>query len=402
MTIKNLSFMVFILLLIAIPSLSAIGITPGRTTIDFEPNLERDINFTVVNSEYKNMNVAFVVDGELADYITLSNEVVYFEATKDKKDFSYTLNLPLELAPGLHKANVIATELPENISGEEIIVRATVSVVTQIYVYVPYPGKYIDANLEVVADDESGNVFFYIPIISRGEEEINSVKSFIDIYSQGEIIASIETDDLQISPGKRKELSTVWIPDVALGEYTAKARINYDENELNLEKAFRLGGDFIEILGVSANDFKLSEVARIKVLVQNRQTEKVDEATASFKIYDNQLEEIASLQSENYEVPALSNKELIVYWDTEFVDKGQYSSELRVDYNDEFISRNLRIDIDDDSMIFTGIGFVISSDIERKFNAMSIAIIVIGILALANLVWFLWWLRKKRDKSKKN
>ncbi len=381
-----------------IPNISAIGISPGRTSIDFSPNLEKEVLFSVSNTENKDMDVAFTIEGELAEYIALTNEVVNFNSSESSKEFRYKLNLPASLSPGLHKAYIIVVELPEGVEDVELIVKATVSVVTQVYVYVPYPGKYIEVSLDIVSKEESNLINFYIPLISRGEEKINSVKGIINIYKGDEKVASLDTNELSLEMNDKKELSAVWDPDVFSGEYKAVASVNYDGDIKETEKKFNVGDESLEVLGVSVNNFKLGDVARIKILVQSRLLEGVKKSFANLKVYDSELQKIEDLKSESYEILPNSNKEMIVYWDTEKLDKGEYGSDLKVYYGENFIAKKLKIQVVDDSMVFTGVGFVIASETDKRTSVMKFLYIIIGFLVLINLVWLVWWLRNKKKK----
>ncbi len=391
---KN-KILILILGLFMISNVLALGITPGRTTIDFEPNLVRDVKFSIVNTESKDMDIAFSVEGALADYISISSDVASIGSDEGSKEFGYTLTLPRGLAPGLHKADVIALEVPRGGAEDGTVVRATVSVVTQVYVYVPYPGKFLEASLDIVSKDEENTIDFYVPFISRGEESVLSIKGAIDIYKGDEKIFSLDTNELSASVGDRKELRATWNPGVAPGEYRAAVSVNYDGEILKLEKEFNVGPEDFGVLGISVNDFKLGDVARIKILVQNKLSDDVSGAFADLSVYDSDLGEIASLTSENYDVPAESNKEMIIFWDTERLDKGQYGSELDINYNDRFVSKNFRVDVSEDAMLFSGVGFVISDGV-GEVRSTTILIIVIVFLVLVNLVWLLWWLRHKK------
>ena len=69
----------------------ALGITPGRTSVDFSPDFEKEVTFSVVNTEGKDMDIAFSVEGDLADYVNISNEVVSFSSEEGSKSFKYRL-----------------------------------------------------------------------------------------------------------------------------------------------------------------------------------------------------------------------------------------------------------------------------------------------------------------------
>lgn len=391
----------FLFLVVLIPSINALGITPGRTSIDFSSNLQKEVSFSVINSEHKNMNIAFTVQGDLVNYIEIDKEVISFSKDENSKDFKYKLNLPKAISPGLHQVEIIATELPEDIEDIGMVVKATVSVATQLYVHVPYPGKYIDANFDIVKREDENLIDFYIPIISRGEEDIKEAKGIIEIYKNNEKIRTLETDEISISSGSKKELSFSWEPDVAPGEYSASAKVIYDgESTQGIKKIFNVGEENLGVLGISVNNFKLGDVAKIKILVQNKLSDEIRKAIANLKVYDSQLEEIVDLKSQDYIIPAKSNKEMVLYWDTEKIQKGQYGSELRIDYNQEFVSKNFKVDVNEDSMYFSGIGFVISSGDGGKMSTTSLLIIIIIILVLVNLIWFVWWKRHKKKGKK--
>jgi len=395
---NSLIVLIFLISLIVLTSnINALGITPGRTSMDFSSNLQKEISFSVINSENKNMNIAFTVQGDLVNYIEMDKEVIAFNKNENSKDFKYKLNLPKALSPGLHQAEIIATELPEDIEDIGMVVKATVSVATQLYIYVPYPGKYIDVNFDIVNRENENIIDFYLPIISRGEEKIDKVRGIIEIYKNNEKIRTLETNEISITSGSKKELNLNWEPDVAPGEYSASAKVIYDgESTREIQKAFNVGNGSLGVLGISVNNFKLGDVAKIKILVQNKLSDEIEKAITNLKVYDSQLEEIVDLKSQDYTIPAKSNKEMILYWDTEKIQKGQYSSELKIDYNNEFVSKNFKIEVNEDSMYFSGIGFVVSSGDNKKISTTNLLIIVIVILVLINLIWFVWWKRHKK------
>ena len=129
--------------------------------------------------------------------------------------------------------------------------------------------------------------------------------------------------------------------------------------------------------------------------MQNKLNDPVKDAYASLAVYDTNLQKIADLKSENYEIPPLSNKEIVVYWDTEKLNKGNYDSDLGINYKDKFIVKNLQIQVTETSMTFSGTGFAIAAD-NQKLNINSIYYIIIGILVLVNMAWLVWWMRNKK------
>jgi len=390
------------MILILIVNVNSLGITPGRTNMDFSPNLERlnaDVSFSIVNTEHKDMDVGLTVQGELKDYITLGTNIASFSSTEESKFFLYNINLTRTngLSPGLHKAEIVAIEIPKDVSESGMVLKTTVSVVTQVYIYVLYPGKYLEANLDFMVKEDSLG-YFYIPMISRGNETIDNIKATIDIYdSSNKKIKTINSELVDLRASERKEMVGIW-KDPVEGRYKSICKIEYDGKIIEIEKDIVVGED-VSLLSVGVNDFKLGGIAKIRILVQNKLDTSVQNTYANLKIFDNGFKQIEDLKSELYEIPSSSNKEMIVYWDTEKIGKGTYDSELKIDFNQKFLSKKMKIDIKEDSMVFSGVGFVVSEG-NGKISSMSILYIIIGALALINLSWLVWFIRSRSKKSK--
>jgi hypothetical protein len=75
------------ILLVFTLNVSAIGITPARTTMDFSSNYQKNVSFSVVNSEKKDMSVVFYVRGDLKDYVKLNTEYAEFKSNEESKSF---------------------------------------------------------------------------------------------------------------------------------------------------------------------------------------------------------------------------------------------------------------------------------------------------------------------------
>ena len=393
---KKLVLVFLMLVVVLIPLVCSLGVTPGRNTLDFSPNLEKSFSFSVLNTEPKEFSVALSVEGDLADYVKVSEDKINFLANEKSKEISYSIKLPRGLSPGLHKAEISITEVPSDSKNSGVSITTTVSVVTQLYIYVPYPGKYLEGRGDIV--NKGTSAVFYIPVISRGEEKINEAYCKIVIYKGEAKLGEIESSRVSIEKGERKELTAEWQGEP--GKYKAVISLIYDGKIETIEKEFNLGLENVDVLGVSVNEFKLGDVAKIKILVQNKDSGEIAEAEANMKIYGADNDKVADIKSERYNIPAKSNKEMNIYWDTEKVDKGEYGSNLKINYEDKFVEKNLKIDVKEDSMTFSGVGFVIASDTGGKISITKLLFIIIGFLILVNLGWLVWWMRNKKKHKK--
>lgn len=378
--------------------ISAFGITPGRTTINFEPGLEKEIEITITNSENEDMTVVLYVKGELAKYVNLNKEYIDFASNEKSKTFKYTIKLPESVSEkGLKTSKIVALKAPKGTSESGAVVGATVAVASQLYLNIPYEGKAIDAQLDIIEPDAGGEAVFLIPVINRGEENIDELYADIEIYSNNELIDTISTTKYSLEKEKRIELSGKWTPS-NIGEYKAKAIIKYDENEEIIEKNFFVGEAELEIELITVKDFELGEIAKFNILVNNHGSETYENVYVNMKISGEQGETIANFKTPNYEVLPNAKTEMNSYWDTEDVEKGLYDGILTLKYRDQKREKSVKVKVEQYSLEVLGLtGKVIVSS-ESSSNTGRILIVFLIILAIVNAVWFILWKQKKRKK----
>jgi len=379
-----------------VSSVCALGVTPARTTIDFEPGLSTQISFDVLNSEGKDMNLVLAVQGGLAEYITLPITTVSISANEGSRTFTYDVNLPDRLEPGNHLGEVVVLELPEGGETSEAYVRATLAVITQLRVYVPYPGKYANAKMVIINADGNGDVTFIFPVVSAGEFDLSSVKANVDIYNKlNEKVDSFNTKEISVLSGEKKEIVHKWRADVPIGEYRAVASLIYDEGVLNFEGTFSVGSQELELQDIIVEDFSLGEIAKLEMLVENKWSELISGAHIETKIMNNRGEVVSDFKSASYDVEALAKQVFVSYWDTAGVLVGDYETEVSINYGDKSSKRSLEFQVEKNELRIIGLGYVISAEEDSGMNTLVIVlIIVIVVLVLINVVWFLL-LRKR-------
>jgi len=388
-----------LLILITLPGISPLGITPGRTTLMYEPGMEKDIQFSVLNNQNKDMQVIFMVQGELNSSIKLKENIIEFSSSEESKQFSYNFIVPegIERNPGLHTAEIMALEVPKADAGGTYV-GATVAVVSQLYFYVPYPGKYVDADLNVLDAESNGTATFIIPVINRGKLGIGEVRGVIDVYNSfNEKIASINTDYYSLEPGKRTELSAKWDVNTLPGDYLARFSVFYDGETRNFEKQFIIGIKGVSIESILVNNFILGEIAKMQILVHNRWNEDLNDVYANLIVYDNDYQTMADVKSASEKIPALSEKELIAYWDTIGVQEGEYDGKLMIKYGEKSTDKNLLLKVGQDRLEVIGVGYAIRGDRGGGVNMVAILLVLVIILLIVNVAWFIFFKRSTRS-----
>jgi hypothetical protein len=395
----------FLFLLVGIfmiGSVFALGITPARTTLDFEKNAKKSIGFDILNAGGNDIKVVFSTQGDLAEYISLPVKELEISGDEKAKSFTYELNLPSELSPGLHTGEVFALQLPGGATSEGSQILATLAVVTQVHLYVPYPGKYANAKMYVYSANVGEDVRVVIPVVSTGEFDLSSVHANIDIYSKlGEKVASFNTNEVSIASGAKKELVYNWKADVEIGEYLAKAAIVYDDGTINLEKEFIVGSKELELQEIRVDGFSLGEIAKLEMLVENKWSEAISNVHIETLIKDAEGDVVSNFESAAQDIGALNKESFVSYWDTAGVREGTYDAEVSIKYGDKTSEKNLKFEVSQNELVIVGLGYVISTDAGGGVDTIVIVLVVVIVLmVLINLLWFLL-LRKKLGNAKK-
>ena len=389
-----------LIMLLILPNILGLGITPGRTTINYEKGLEQEIDFSVLNSDHKNMEILLTVRGELNDSITLYDSLVNFMPSEESKNFKYKIEMPnnIALEPGLHKAEIVALQIPKK-GSDGTYVGATIAVISQVYVYVACPGKCIETDLNVLDAEENSTATFIVPIINRGKLDIGSARAIIDIYNLDyEKKGSLETDTLSGPSGSRTELSGKWGVNLNSGNYIAKISVFYDGETKTFEKQFSIGKNILSIESILVNNFQLGEIAKLQILVENRWNQELRDVFANLLVFNKDNQVMADIKSASDKVPALSKKELIAYWDTVGVSEGEYDGKLAVYYNDKSSDKNLILKVSEDSLDVFGIGYAIRPKGGKGIDITMILMVLVIILLIANLSWFIFFRRALKKK----
>jgi len=390
---------IFLVFISFINSVESLGVSPGRTTINFEPGLKQSIPFIVYNSENKEMTVEIEVQGDLKDVITLNDQRLSFSVGEDAKSSSYDFNLPKDLGPGIHEAKIVIKEVSKSSSYADAFIGASAAVVTQLHVIVPYPGKYVIAELKVSETGEGQPLMFLVPVTNYGTQDIIKARGTIEIYgSNNEKVASLETNEQAIKSKERVELvGRLDTQNIKPGEYTAKVSVNYDNNIANAEIMFEYGSMKIEILSVNIDNIVLGQIAKVNILVKNLWTDIVKNVFVEIIVFDKEENELTRTKSASEDIPGNTEKELIGYWDTKDLKVGTYKGKMLIHYEDKTTEKPIEAVVNQNSIKvnFIGVtGQAVAMSGDGQMNK-DILVLLLFILIGINVAWFVYFKKKK-------
>jgi hypothetical protein len=383
----------------------AIGITPGRAVLNFEPNGEKTGIVSVINSEEKEASVSVAVGGELKEFISVSESSFKLNPGGEKK-ITYNLKMPYKLAPGVHSAKIVAVQTADMSGGGSTFVGSAAGVVSEVSVFVPYPNKYIESSLNIDGPDSNNNIAFVIPVVNRGSVGVEKASAEITITdSAGRRISIVKTNELSVPALERKELfGQLNSANMPFGNYSAIAVVSYDENVLTLQKSFSIGEPIVEVESIKVGDFKLGEIAKFDLAVKNNWNEPINGFYLQMIISNPNGGGIeGNFRSINYDLPPVSRTIVNAFWDTAGIAKGIYEASLVMNYGSKSLEKKYKLDVKDDSIDVAAIGYVITAKSKEGGVSNSVIIVlvtIIAVLVIANILWFLVLRKKMKSRAK--
>jgi len=391
------SLIVILTLLTTFSTVQAIGITPGRRTFDYKEDMKEKVEFRVINNEYKEMDVQLYKDGFLSSFIEFEPRTVHFNADEESKTFSYTLKVgPIDLAGGSYEGSIVAVEIPRA-GREEVGTSATPGVATQAVLRIPYPGQYVEAELQIGESAPGEKVQFAVVVTNLGSQP-TTVKAKIDILQGNKLIQNIEANPITLNPTQRNALRAEW-PAFESGVFKARATVNYAGKFIVIEKEFKVSGEMIEIKRIFVKNYRLNEIAKVAIVVESKWNEVIKNVYGHLIVTNQQSDIVGDFKSASIDLKPKAIETIYAYWDTEGVPTGDYDGKIILNYEDKQIEKLLKAQLGIDSLQINIVGLSAQAISSRRAtgNISTILVIIIIILALLNMAWFLYFKRKKRE-----
>ncbi|MFC1648650.1 hypothetical protein ACFL1B_04285 [Nanoarchaeota archaeon] len=363
-----------LLLLLAMPLVIGLGISPASIDLLFQPDAEMTINFLAYNSDSQEKQVSIGVSGELADYMTFESNTLYFKAGERSKAFTATLSLPMELQPGPNTAKVLLREMTRG-QGQ---IAATVSIESTVKVMVPYPGKYIEVRLP--SQDNPGKAL--IEARNLGQEDISLAKAHLTIYDRGNEVAQATSETKPI-PSKATEYFTLPLEVNKPGAYLVNATVTHEEGYGSATKTFNIGEQVLRLIQATSSGNKNIE---IMLDLFNDWNQELSQGYAEVIIDGETLPTlIESFQP--YETRTLNT-----YWNAEGKEHKEYTLIVKTHFNGKTEETSIQATLTEQGLIIAG-----KSPISK--SRVGLITIIIVITLLLAIIFIIIKRRKKNQLS---
>lgn len=381
----------FFLLYFFAPSASALGISPGKISMDFVPNEEFEFEGMIINNEGGPQELDISAEGELKDYITLLTPDHIVIDTDKLAVYRFRLELPDKFdRPGEHIGIIWAAQHIEEVEGGMLGARMKVG--TKIVVRVPYPGKYAEIALDIENANVNDTVVFDITVSNLGKENITQAKGEMEILDmENRTVVVLETEGKPIETTKSEILQATWFSDVDPGLYRVNVTVFYDGETANLERAFNLGAPLIKIVNVSAEPVINGTIGKVLTKIHSYWNQEIKDVYVELFVKDTNNKTIAHDKSQNLNLGAFSTQTVTSYWDTaEGFPLGEYKGLVILNYLDKKDSAEVDLELIEKTGIF---------GLPETTGNIVIIIIVVVFVAVVLIALFVFY-RKRKEKNK--
>jgi hypothetical protein len=201
---------------------------PGKMVkLDFEPGMVHTEKYPFWGAE----RIGIRLSEDLAPYATLHDP----NPEGGPREISVDFKLPQEMPhPGRWTLGIVATDIGPVGGG----MAAIAQIVVELFVYVPFPGKYLYVTISASDVEQNETAKSKISLISRGDEDITgasldfevvneinesvyqTTKKLATLFAKKTIVEEMEFETNGILPGPHKAIATV--------SYDGKQTSSYD------------------------------------------------------------------------------------------------------------------------------------------------------------------------------
>ncbi len=319
----EIKLILFILLfsLLYFPLSSALGVMYWHNSqVNFQPGLTLQLNYAIHGVD-PNQDIRVYAEGDLAQYVDISPEKL-----TGGGGFTAILRLPDVIEkPGPHTIYFVAAEF----FGEGGGIGTSVTIRVPYTVFVPYPGRYVGANLRV----SDINVGEPLPVSLEGTNlgtENYTISANIEIYAKERVgifdLGSIYAASQDTFVFKKKIDTKEYKP----GNYKIIGIIDYG-TPLRLEADFRIGSLFVSIIN-SSSRFMKNTINPFDVEVESNWNNPIDSVYAEVRVY-NATRNVSLFKTPSENLERWGRKSLKGFFDTRGIAPGFYDAEIILFYS---------------------------------------------------------------------
>jgi len=373
---------------------SAVGIqypSAGDRLIVFQPNIERTLDFVLLNAEHIH---SYKTAGVLDDYVTIIDPAQDSGARQITAD----IKMPATLDPGIYTIMIGGAEMG-NVGGT---VGALTAVQSKVTVLSLYPDAYPEFSLSVGDISINQSTEYYVTVHNYGMKRINAAQAFISIYDpDNNLVTTLATDTQPVEiklddPVISTALKAVFNTSQYIlkpGIYRAVAKLVYDTIEMpdTKEGTFRVGTLNVYVTDWTRSVF-VNSTNKFQVMITSDWSSPIDNVYARITTPNKGI-----LKTPNLDMNKFSEATLETYWETDGLTLGEHNLTIEIFYQGQSSKQIVSVNITE------GIPPVVEKPAGPSMNisldATTIVLILTIIILAFNVYLFMFKGRGKQNAS---
>lgn len=318
---KKKRFLIALIIIICSANACAEGITPAKAEVEFTPNAQAYIPFTVTGYSQPEVTT------DCPDYVKYNND------QKTNSDgsitFTTTLTLPSKMPqPGPTRCGV---KIREGAPRTGSLIETRTELIASVTINSPYPGEYAKIALTANNANKGDQVTFEVSAENLGENAISNAQATIELMNEkGEKVATLLTETKDIPPRSAttvtKKLDT---KDHPPGRYTATAKLPYKKGEATDKKEFIIGSFYVDITSFTTK-LETGKEEQFSINVENLWGNAIENAYADITLMDESL--TAELRTAAIKLSPWEKNTLSTKINTTQFAPGKYQARITLTY----------------------------------------------------------------------
>ncbi|RMG27460.1 MAG: hypothetical protein D6732_20045, partial [Methanobacteriota archaeon] len=271
---------------------------------------------------YSDNPISISLEGDHPEYIEKN-----FKLTRTGDEYAVlTINLTEKLPPGENLFYVRVQDAP-NANGN---IAAVAAVRSKIVILSPYPGKYLEGELDITTGDEGDPIAIDAHVRNRGFLTIEKASSEAIIKSV-DGLTTLKTipghDSFSIPSGGSATFFHNWdSPDLKPGFYPIQVRVTYDDKVLIINDTLPIGEKDFAIVNASRTGMEQS-VIPIDVEVQSLWSSPFENFYIIATLY-NERQRSEPTQTQNIKLEPFELKKIQAFINGRTLQPGSYTLRL--------------------------------------------------------------------------
>lgn len=317
---------VFLLLLLLVPQVMAIGIRPAKTTIESETVKDTTGTFWVVNNDQLSFSASVYLEGELASSVTLLTKELVFREDVDALPVQFEVHLPSQIPPGTSTANIVVEQNFES-SAEGVSSRLVLK--HKILALGPYPDKY--ATVKVNFHESGDRIEFVSEVENIGKLDIGNVKTQFYVNDRKQEQQTLETEGTALKTKENKLLKAT-LPKSSFdnGEYEVSSVTTYDDQQVEVIKNLVIGAPDVEVAYFDKY-FMAHKINQYTLDLLNKWNKDLKNVFVDVEVKKDGMK-VDEFRTKSIDLPATLTQKIQDYYDARERNPGAYTFNLVVNF----------------------------------------------------------------------